>query len=230
MANGQNPFGFFTGALGQGGAAQPTNAGSELTSQPTGIPGLRDVPILGPAFGDPGGDITFRPSPLTEDELFRQAFAEQQALVPQQQAALGQIQQAALGQAPSAAEAQLAQGLGAAQRQSLALASSARGGAANQLTAQRFAQQQGSQLASAANRQAAILRAQEQERARAMLLQGLGGFRQQQLSLVQLAADEQARVDAVLAGLATAEAQAATAERGQDLGFIGTGLGILGGL
>jgi hypothetical protein len=74
----------------------------------------------------------------------------------------GQYGALARGEGPSLARAQMAAGLDQAQRQASQQAASVRGGAGNQLIAQRMAQQTGAGLASQAAAQGAQLRMQEQ--------------------------------------------------------------------
>lgn len=110
-------------------------------------------------------------------DLWRQELAQRDALAGgrlsldarlsdeargRQSALYDQYGALARGEGPSLAREQMRAGLDQSQQQASQQAASARGGAGNQLLAQRYAQQTGAQLASSAAAQGAQLRAQEQ--------------------------------------------------------------------
>lgn len=139
-----------------------------------------NAPRLNLGIGGPG---SFR---AATQQVTRAQSQAQQAR-GQQQEATALARAAALGETPSAAELQLQRGLEESLRQSAALAGSARGGAGAQLQAMRGAATQQAALAADVGQQTAILRAQEQERARGQLLEATEAVRQGDISQQQAA-------------------------------------------
>lgn len=134
-----------------------------------------------------------------------------------------QVRLRALGLAPSAAEMQMRQGQEQALRQQLAMASSARGGAGAQIQARRQAMFNAADIDAEIARRTAILRAQEQERAGAQYLTGLGSVRGQRAQTLGMIAGDEARMQQM-------EQQARLASAGAQVQMFGAGLNFLGGL
>jgi hypothetical protein len=133
------------------------------------------------------------------------ARAQQQAAMGQMGQTRGMMEQAALGQAPSLAEAQMQGGIDRGIQAQMAMANSARGGAAARAGAMRQAQMQGADIQAGVANQAAQLRAQEMATARGQLL---GADQAQQQALGAIRASDQ--------GQATTNLQAQMQNRAQN--------------
>lgn len=142
---------------------------------------------------------------------------------------LARVEAQARGEGVSVAELQRQAGQEQAMQQSANLAASARGGGAAQLVAQRQAQQAQMMGAQSAGRDAAMLRADEIQKANALALQGAGQMRGQtqadrQASIAQaseqgkLALGSRGQNDSKNMGLLQAQLQEAQARAAVDAG------------